>query len=67
MTAPLSRLLIIEDETALADVVQDYPQAAGMAADRRTEGTGADLDEVAQALGVDADALRKTLPEPPRR
>lgn len=40
MTAPRSRILIVEDETALADVMHDYLSAAGMAADRRTEGTG---------------------------
>ena len=35
------RILIVEDESTLAQVVEDYLAAAGMQADRITEGTGA--------------------------
>lgn len=44
MTAP--RILIVEDETALAEVVRDYLMAAGMGVDILAEGT----DAVATAL-----------------
>ncbi|WP_138936215.1 response regulator [Roseovarius arcticus] len=39
MTDP--RILIVEDETALAEVVRDYLVAAGMTVDVMAEGTGA--------------------------
>lgn len=39
MTVP--RILIVEDETALAEVVRDYLVAAGMEVDLLAEGTGA--------------------------
>lgn len=51
MTAP--RILIVEDETALAEVVRDYLIAAGMGVDILAEGTGA----VATALAGQHDLL----------
>ena len=51
MTAP--RILIVEDETALAEVVRDYLLADGMAVDMLAEGT----DAVQTALGKAHDLI----------
>ncbi|GAA6202496.1 YHYH protein [Aquicoccus sp. SU-CL01552] len=51
-----------EAAAALGITPEALMQAIGAAG-----GPGADLDEVAQRLGVDADALRKTLPQPQQR
>lgn len=51
MTKP--RILIVEDETALADVVRDYLLADGMEVDTLTEGTHA----VQMALGTGHDLI----------
>lgn len=58
MTA--ARILIVEDETTLAEVVRDYLTAAGMGVDMLAEGTGA--VEMAHAENYDLIVLDLMLP-----
>ena len=54
------RILIVEDETALAVVVRDYFAAAGMTVDTLSEGT--DAVNIALAGGYDLVVLDLMLP-----
>ncbi|MEB8388382.1 response regulator [Rhodobacteraceae bacterium KMM 6894] len=58
MTAP--RILIVEDEITLAEVVRDYLSAEGMSVDMWADGTGA--AELAHAQGYDLIILDLMLP-----